>query len=357
MKKRKKRKDLTKAINTPPGSRIYVGEDRTEKISIEYIEYNKNEYHIEEIQKIEELGGFLEDENEKVKWLKVIGIHDADKINNLCKPLGLHPLVVEDLLDTTQRSKIEEYDDYLFVIAKRMYYSGDEDELGIEQVSFLLFKDKLVSFQEFDSTIFKNIQNRIKEGGTIRKSMGDDLLYSLLDAIVDGYFLLIEEIGEKIDSIEDQLLLQPDEEILEDIYIIKRDLIYIRNSLWPMRNVSSKLSKDQYSLIDGKTVYYMRDISDNVVQVIDLVEIYREVCSGMLDTYLSSIGNKTNDVMKVLTIFSTIFIPLSFLAGVFGMNFNYMPELTWKYSYHTFWAISILLTGFMLRYFKKQGWF
>ncbi len=225
MEKRKKRKDLTKTINTPPGSRIYVGEERTGEISVEYIEYNKNDYRIERIQEIEEIERFLEDVDEKVKWLKIVGIHDAEKMNNLCKPLGLHPLVVEDLLDTTQRSKIEEYDDYLFVIAKRMYYSGDEDELGIEQVSFLLFKDKLVSFQEIDSRIFKNIQNRIKEGGTIRKSRGDDLLYSLLDAIVDDYFFLIEEIGEKIDSIEDELLLQPDEEILEDIYILKRDLI------------------------------------------------------------------------------------------------------------------------------------
>ncbi len=187
--------------------------------------------------------------------------------------------------------------------------------------------------------------------------MADDLLYSLLDAIVDGYFLLLEEIGEIIDTLEDELLIEPSDEILQKIYVLKRDLIYIRNNLWPMRNVSSNLSKDQYDLIDGKTIYYMRDISDNVIQIIDLVEIYREICSGMLDTYLSSIGNKTNEVMKVLTIFSTIFIPLSFVAGVYGMNFDYMPELRWKYSYHTFWIFSLGITGFMLRYFKKKNWF
>lgn len=357
MKKSKKRKDLTKTINTPPGSSIYVGKERTGEITVKHIEYNKNEHYMEEIKKAEGIKDFLEGKDDKVKWLNIVGIHDAEKISNLCKTLSLHPLIIEDILDTTQRSKIEDYDDYLFIITKRMYYTEEEDALGIEQVSFLLFKDRIVSFQEFESGIFKNIQNRLKEGGTIRKHMGDDLLYSLLDAIVDDYFLLVEEIGEKIDTIEDELLLQPDEEILGKIYILKRDLIYIRNSLWPMRNVSSKLSKNEYDLIDGKTVYYMRDISDNVIQIIDLVEIYREVCSGMLDTYLSSIGNKTNDVMKVLTVFSTIFIPLSFLAGVFGMNFNYMPELTWKYSYHTFWVISILLTGFMLRYFKKKDWF
>lgn len=352
---RKKRKDLTKAINTPPGSRIYVGEERTEEITAKYIEYNKKSHYMEQFQDIAKIDGFL-DSNDKIRWLKIVGIHDAEKINKICDPLSLHPLVIEDILDTTQRSKIEEYDEYLFVITKRMHYT-ENDELGIEQISFLLFKDRVVSFQEFESGIFKNIQNRLKEGGTIRKSMADDLLYSLLDGIVDNYFLLVEEIGEKLDTIEDELLLEPDEEILEDIYVLKRDLIYIRNALWPMRNVSSKLSKNEYELIDGKTVYYMRDISDNVIQIIDLVEIYREVCSGMLDTYLSSIGNKTNDVMKVLTVFSTIFIPLSFLAGVFGMNFNYMPELTWKYSYHTFWAISILLTVVMLGYFKKKDWF
>ena len=355
-KHRKKRKDLTKTINTPPGSRIYVGEERSGKIVVKHTKYNKEEHIVRETESIEELEDFLRDEKDRVNWLKVQGIHEVDRINELCEPLDLHPLVIEDILDTSQRSKIEDYEDYLFLIVKRMHYSEDESELKIEQISFLLFKDKIVSFQEFDSNIFHNIEKRLEEGGSIRKNKADDLLYSLLDAIVDDYFLLIETIGEKIDRIEDELLLDPDDRILEKIYILKRDLIYIRNLLWPIRNVVNKLYKDEFDLIDGKTVYYMRDISDNIVQIIDLIETYRDICSGMLDTYLSSIANKTNDVMKILTVFSTIFIPLSFLAGVYGMNFKYMPELYWKYSYASFWIISIIITIYMIRFFKKKGW-
>lgn len=359
-KSKLKRKDLTKAINTPPGSMIYVGKDRFEDITLKYIEYNKDEYYEKDIENIDNISNLLDFSrdkgNEKVNWISIIGIHEADKISSICKPLNLHPLVVEDILDTTQRPKIEDYDDYLFIIVKRMYYTENK-EIWTEQMSFLLFKNLVVSFQEFESDTFKNIKNRLKEGGTLRKNMADDLLYSLLDNIVDDYFLLLEEIGEKTDILEDELLIHPDNEILQKIYILKRDLIYIRNNLWPMRNVTNNLSKDQYDLIDGKTVYYMRDMSDNVIQIIDLIEIYREICSGMLDTYLSSIGNKTNEVMKVLTIFSTIFIPLTFVAGVYGMNFDYIPELRWKYSYNAFWILSLSITGVMLRYFKKKNWF
>jgi magnesium transporter len=197
---------------------------------------------------------------------------------------------------------------------------------------------------------------RLKEGTNIRKNGADDLLYGLLDAIVDNYFLIVEDIGEKIDTVEDELLLNPKKEILQKIYTLKRDLIYIRNSLWPMRNVISSLSKNDYDLIDGKTIYYLRDVYDHVIQMIDIIETYRDICSGMLDTYLSSIGNKTNEVMKVLTIFSTIFIPLTFLAGVYGMNFRYLPELNWKYGYFSFWIISIIIIILMLRFFRKKDW-
>lgn len=326
-----------------------------DKTTIKYIEYDKNKHYSEET-KTEVVKDFLDEPNGKIKWLKIVGMSNQEKIKSLCSPLNLHTLVMEDILDTTMNIKINDYDDYLFLITKRIYYT-DKNELAIEQISFLLFKDKIVSFEEFESDIFMDTENRLREGGNIINSMADDLLYYLLDAIVSDYFLLLQSIGEKIDVVEDELLIDPDKKILEKIYLLKRDLIYIRNFLWPMRNTASKLSKNEYDLIDGKTIYYMRDISDSVIQVIDLVEIYREVCSGMLDTYLSSIGNKTNQVMKILTVFSTIFIPLSFLAGVYGMNFKYLPELNWKYSYHTFWLISVLLTVFMLRYFKKKDWF
>ena len=229
-------------------------------------------------------------------------------------------------------------------------------ELIIEQFSFILFKDLLISFQPVYFNPFSALVARMSEGSNIRKNGADDLLHALTDTIVDNYFLIVEKIGEKIDQVEDDLLTNPKREMLQEIYKLKRNLIYIKKTLWPMRNIMSSISKNEFELIDDKTLYYFRDIHDHIIQMIDITETYREICSGMLDTYLSSISNKTNDIMKVLTIFSTIFIPLTFLAGVYGMNFKYLPELNWKYGYASFWIISALLIGFMLRYFRKKNW-
>lgn len=348
----KESKNIAKIANTPPGSLIHVGEQKVENVKITYTKYDSSEIERKEIKSLDE---FINDTDDKIKWLDIIGIHDTNLINKLCQSLKVHPLAIEDILNTSQNPKMEDYDDYLFLVTKLMYFN-QEEELETEQISFILFKDKLISFQELESEVFDSILNRLKEGTNIRKNGADDLLYALLDAIIDNYFLIVENIGEKIDHIEDELLLNPKKEILQKIYILKRDLIYIRNSLWPMRNVISSLSKNDYDLIDGKTIYYLRDVYDHVIQMIDIIETYRDICSGMLDTYLSSIGNKTNEVMKVLTIFSTIFIPLTFLAGVYGMNFRYLPELNWKYGYLSFWIISIIIIILMLRFFRKKDW-
>ena len=232
----------------------------------------------------------------------------------------------------------------------------EDGELEVEQFSFILFKDLVISFQQWDSKIFDSILSRLSEGSNIRKNGADDLLYALTDTIVDNYFLVVEKIGENIDEVEDIVLLNPKREVLQEIYKLKRDLIYIRKTLWPMRNAISSISKNDYDLVDEKTLYYFRDVYDHIIQMIDIIETYRDICSGMLDTYLSSISNKTNDIMKVLTIFSTIFIPLTFIAGVYGMNFRYLPELNWKYGYASFWIISAVITGFLLRFFKKKNW-
>ncbi len=233
---------------------------------------------------------------------------------------------------------------------------NDNGELEVEQFSFILFKDLVISFQQSNSNLYEGILSRMGDGSNIRKNGADDLLYALTDIIVDNYFLVVEQMGEKIDEVEDKVLSNPEREVLQEIYELKRNLIYIRKTLWPMRNTISSISKNDFELIDERTLYYFRDIYDHILEMIDIVETYREICSGMLDTYLSGISNKTNDIMKVLTIFSTIFIPLTFIAGVYGMNFRYLPELNWKYGYASFWVISAILTGFMLRYFRKKKW-
>lgn len=290
-----------------------------------------------------------------VKWLEVTSLDNVGLIEEIGQKFNIHPLVIEDILNQDHSPKVEDYESYLFLILEGLKLLPNGD-LVTEQFSFILFKDLVISFQPLESNLFLTVLARMSEGSNLRKNKADDLLHALTDTIVDNYFLVVEKIGEKIDQVEDVVLLNPQKEILEEIYNLKRDLIYIRKTLWPMRNTINSLSKNDYDLIDGKTIYYFRDIYDHIIQMIDIVETYREICSGLMDTYLTSISNKTNDIMKVLTIFSTIFIPLTFVAGVYGMNFKYLPELNWRYGYASFWVISAILTGFMLRYFRKKNW-
>lgn len=349
----KEGKNIAENVHTLPGSAIHIGEKKMETTKLVYTKYNSTEIDRTNIEKIDE---FINDpQNNKVKWLNVIGLHDIDLIQKLCQGLGVHPLVIEDIVNTGQAIKFSEYSEYLFVNTKSIIL--DEDgELDTEQISFLLFKNQLISFQESETETFNPLVKQLAEGTYIRKNDADDLLYGLLDNVVDHYFLIMEKIGEEIDTVEDELLDNPTEEVLHKTYTLKRDLVFVRNTLWPMRNVASALSRNEFELIDEKATRYFRDIYDNIVQMIDITETYRDISSGMLDIYLSSISNKTNDVMKILTIYSTIFIPLSFLAGVYGMNFKYFPELNWKFSYPLFWLISFIITIGMIRFFKKKGW-
>ena len=323
------------------------------KRTIIFTNYNNKKFERVELKSIDDL---VIDEDNTVKWLEITSLDNRDLINKIGKKFNLHPLVIEDILSEDHMPKLEDYEDYLFLIVEGLNLR-DDSELEVEQFSFILFKDLVISFQQGDSNPFASVLSRMSEGSNIRKNGADDLLYALTDNIVDNYYLVVEKIGEKIDEVEDEVLLNPQRDILQEIYKLKRNLIYIRKTLWPMRNVISNLSKNEFDLIDERTLYYFRDIYDHIIQMIDIIETYRDICSGMLDTYLSSISNKTNDIMKVLTIFTTIFIPLTFIAGVYGMNFRYLPELNWKYGYASFWIISAIITGFMLRYFRKKNWF
>lgn len=327
---------------------ITVEESKTKLI---YRKYDKDSFVKEEIESIDR---FLEDiDDEKVRWLDIVGLSETEVIGGLCEKLKVHPLVVEDILNMDQAPKVEDYEESLFVVVKNIIL---EEEMQKEQISFILYRDKVISFRYKDTGIFHGIEARLKEGTALRKNGADDLLYALIDIIVDRYFIVMENIGERLDDLEDEILVSPKRSILGEIYLLKRDLIGTRNVLWPMRNTISGISKNEYEIIAGNTIYYFRDVYDNIIQIIDINESYREVASSMLEIYLSSIGNKTNDVMKVLTIYSTIFIPLTFLTGIYGMNFKYMPELYWEYAYLSFWIISIIITIYSVMFFKKKGW-
>lgn len=314
--------------------------------------YDKEKLERKEISNLDLLKDLPD---KKVMWLDIIGFSKTEIIKEVGEMFNIHPLVQEDILYTKQIPKVEEYENYIFTVLKNIFFNDIKD-LQTEQISIILMGDLVISIQEYDTDTFHSTHKRLEESKGVRKETGEELYYLLIDSIVDDYFIILEKMGDEIDKVEDELLDKPDKSVLNKIYFIKRELIFLRTILWPTRNLVSTLTRGEFQAIDEKTLLYFRDVYDHVIQMIDIAETYRDICSGMLDTYLSSIGSKTNEVMKILTIFSTIFIPLTFLSGVYGMNFVYFPELSWKYSYLGFWIISILITLFMIRFLRKKGW-
>lgn len=290
------------------------------------------------------------------RWINIDGGCPQTTLESMSRTFSIHPLVTEDITNNTQRAKIEDYDDYLYIVSKMIYYM--EDELVIEHISFILGWNYVISFGELKGDVFTSIRDRIRNQNTlIRKSGADYLIYSLLDAIVDGYFEVLEELGERIDKVEEVVLQVSSTETLHEIREIKNSLLYIHKYIWPLREVTSWLGKDSTELIRPSTELYIRDVYDHIIQIIDTTETYRELLAGLIDLNLSSVSFRLNEVMKVLTIISTLFIPLTFIAGVYGMNFRYMPEIDWKYGYYTTWIVMVVIAVSMLIFFKKKKWF
>ena len=349
-------KKTGKVIGAAPGTLIHIGENINKRARITLFEYDENYFEDRELQSIEEC--FKTDRESTIKWVNIDAIDKVEIIERIGKEFNLHPLMLEDILSTGQRPKLDDYDDYILIVLKMLYYNEETSDVEAEQVSFVLKDNYIFSFQEFEGDVFENVRERLRNGKrNIRKTGPDYLVYALIDAIVDSYFIILEKIGDKTEDIEQKLMEDPGKEVLHSIYKLKREMIYLRNSIWPLREVVNSLVRCDTPLFNKSTVVYLRDVYDHIIQVIDTVETYRDVLSGMLDTYLSSISNKTNDVMKVLTIFSTIFIPLTFVAGIYGMNFKYIPELEFQWGYGFFWMICSIIIFMMFRYFKRKKWF
>jgi magnesium transporter len=348
-------KKHSKKAGLPPGSLVYIGERETEKIRITLIDYNEQDFQEQEFTDISECFKFKT--TPTVSWINIDGLHQTNIIEDIGKNFDLHPLILEDILNTTQRPKFEDAEKYIFVVLKMLHFDEENQTIKPEQVSMVLGRGFVISFQEKVGDVFDFVRNRLRNNkGRIRKMHEDYLLYSLLDSIVDSYFNVLEKLAEKIEILEDELVNNPTEETIYKIHSLKKEMIYLRKSIWPLRELVSGLLRSESELITKSTEIYLRDVYDHTIQVIDTVESFRDMISGMLDTYLSSISNRMNNVMKVLTIIATIFIPLTFVAGVYGMNFEYMPELQWRYGYLGVWIIIAVIALLMLAYFKKKKW-
>jgi len=338
-----------------PGTLIHVGDRKTEEVRITLIKYDESSYQEKEVKSVEEC--FSLEDARKIKWINVDGIHDTKVVEKIGHHYNLHPLTLEDLLNTNQRPKMDDYEDYMFVVVKMFFYIEEQHELVVEQVSLVFRPGLVVSFQEKEGDVFNSIRERIRNTkGKISKQGSDYLAYALIDAVVDQYFIILERLGERIEFLQEELVAEPSSKLLNDIHKLKREMIFLRRSAWPLREIISKMEREESSLIQESTVTYLRDVYDHVIQIIDTIETFREMVSGMVDLYLTSISNRLNEVMKVLTIIATIFIPLTFIAGVYGMNFHYMPELEWHWGYYAVLLVMGALAVAMLFYFRNKKW-
>jgi len=339
-----------------PGTMVYTGKRKDEPLRITLIDYDADHLSEKTDVQIEEYARCKD--SSTVSWINIDGLNDTATIEKIGEMFDIHPLVLEDVVHITQRPKLEDHIDYLFLVVRMLYIPDGSDEIHSEQLSFILTDHCLITFQERAGDVFDAIRERIRNGhGRIRKMGTDYLLYALMDAIVDNYFLIMESTGEKIENIEQSMMQNPNEVLLNRLYRMKRELLYIRKSTWPLREAIGGLERGESKLLTKKTSPFIRDLYDHTIQVIDTVETFRDMLSGVQDLYLSSMGQKTNQVMQVLTIIATIFIPLTFVAGIYGMNFEYMPELAWKYSYPAVWVVMVLMSIGMLIYFRRKKWF
>jgi len=349
-------KKRSRKAGLPPGALVHIGEKWSEQARISVMQYNEETLQEKELADVRELpvpsGASL------TTWIHVDGLHDTAMLEQLGEKFDLHPLVLEDILNTDHRPKMEDMGPYIFVVLK--CFAADVPavaEVKAEQVSLILGPDYVLSLQEKESNLLAPIRERIRQNkGRIRKAGADYLAHAILDAVVDSYFLVLEDMGEEIDACEESLVNHPRSTILRRIHYLKRNMTILRKAVWPLREAVAALERSESSLIAEATNIYLRDVYDHTIQVMDTIESYRDTLSGMLDVYLSSLSNRMNEIMKVLTIIATIFIPLTFLAGVYGMNFDYMPELRWRWGYFMAWGVMIAVALVMLKLFRKNRW-
>jgi magnesium transporter len=336
---------------TAPGT-LKAPEKRVEQVRITVIDYGPERLEEKTITRVEQL--FPYRDSPTVTWINIEGLHDVPALEALGKHFGFHPLALEDVLNCGQRPKLEDYGEYHFLIMKSLLHG---DRLETEQISFFLGGNYVITLQEVPGDSFEAVRERIRRGkGMIRKAGPDYLAYALIDALVDEFFPVLEKYGEQIETLETELLANPAPETIQEIHRVKRELLLLRRTAWPERDVIAAMQREESDVIHPETQVFLRDCHDHTIQVIDMIETYRDLAAGMLDVYLSSVSNRMNEIMKVLTIISTIFIPLTFIVGLYGMNFHNMPELSSRWGYPAVVIVMAVIAALMLLYFWRKGW-
>ncbi|MCK4458735.1 MAG: magnesium/cobalt transporter CorA [Methanosarcinales archaeon] len=339
----------------PPGTLVHIGEKKAEKVRITIIDYDAAQFQEKKVETIEECFPFKD--TPAVTWINIEGLHQLDTIEKIGKHFTIHPLVLEDIANTEQHPKVEDFDDYIFLILKMLCFDEEYRRLKAEQVGLILGLNFVISFEEGEGDVFNPVRERIRNGkGRIRKLGPDYLAYALMDVIVDSYFLILERIGNRIEDLEEDLLDEPRPETMHAIHSLKGEMLLFRKSVWPLREAISSMERGESVLIRESTGIYLRDVYDHTIHVIDTIETFRDLLSGLLDLYISSVSNKMNEIMKVLTIIATIFIPLTFIAGVYGMNFRYMPELEWRFGYPMTLMVMLIIGVGMTIYVRNRRW-
>ncbi|PKL79712.1 MAG: magnesium and cobalt transport protein CorA [Ignavibacteriae bacterium HGW-Ignavibacteriae-4] len=349
-KKISRQKEL---VGKAPGSLIYTGEVVDVPVELSVIRYSETHYDSFILKNATD--AHEEKGVDHISWINVDGIHDVDIIKTIGKDFDLHSLLLEDILNIEQRPKIEVYGDNLVVFFKMMYLR--DNKLDIEPISLVLGPNYLISFQEKKGDIFDNVRARIKNtNGRIRKRGSDYLLFALMDAVVDNYFVVMEDIADKLELLEDKLFEDTDNKLLYELQQYRKQIVNMRRSVYPLREVVNKLNRAEFGVISEDTERFFRDLYDHTIQIIETIETFKETVSSLKDVFMTGVSNKMNEIMKVLTLIATIFIPVTFVAGVYGMNFEDMPELSWEYGYEATWGLMLLMGGAMLVYFKKKKW-
>ncbi len=341
-------------LGLPPGSLVHTGGRKVEHVRIEQFRYT--ETTCQSLLPPALTPDLLADPAAGVTWLNIDGLHDISLIETVGQRFGLHPLVLEDILHTEQRAKVEVNDHHLYAVLQML--RPENEHILSEQISLILTDRWVLTFQETPGDVFDPIRNHLQQNkGRIRKLGPDYLFYALLDALVDNYFLTLEKIGDRIEALQDIVARNTDFDTLKKIHSLKREILFIRRAIWPVREMVNNLLREETPLIAHATRKFLKDVYDHVVEMVDIVENYREMTTGLLDIHLNATNNRMNAVMKVLTIIATIFIPLTFISSVYGMNFKHMPELTWRWGYPVVLFVMVVAAIIMLIIFKRKRWF